>query len=147
MAKKRKRKSYESPMRLIRQSVEFCAKDEWPIVPPYIRGIYVLYYDHSSGRKKTFDVVYVGMARVGIRGRLAAHARNKADLWTHFSLFEVWENVRDREIEELEGLLRHIYRRDARANSLNTQKLYGRARSVRAKTITDLTPPRTKTKP
>jgi hypothetical protein len=53
-----------------------------------------------------------------------AHARSEAkrDLWTHFSVFEVFDNVRGEEIEELEGLLRHIYRRDARANRLNVQR-------------------------
>src|SRR5690349_10190103 len=70
-------------------------------------------------RPGRFDVVYVGLSRSGVRARLRAHARVKSDLWTHFSLFEVFDNVRDEEIEELEGLLRQIYRMDSRANRLN----------------------------
>ena len=56
-----------------------------------------------SGRRR-FDVVYVGMAsRGGIRARLKNHRRKKAGLWTHFSVFEVWENIRDEEVRELGG--------------------------------------------
>jgi hypothetical protein len=73
-----------------------------------------------------YDFVYVGMGRgkVGVRSRLRAHMRHKGDLWTHFSVFEVWENIRDEEIAELEGLFRHLYQYDSKANSLNKQKGY-----------------------
>ncbi len=66
-----------------------------------------------------------------------SHARSesKRDLWTHFSVFEVWENVRGEEIEELEGLLRHIYRRDSRANRLNAQRAFAKLRRVRSKRL------------
>lgn len=72
-----------------------------------------------------------------MKGRLRSHARSKKkrDLWTHFSFFEVFDNVRGEEIEELEGLLRHIYRRDSRANRLNTQKAYAKLGRVRSKEI------------
>jgi hypothetical protein len=36
-------------------------------------------------------------------------------------VFEVWDNVRDEEVVELEGLFRHNYRRDTRAGRLNIQ--------------------------
>jgi hypothetical protein len=36
-------------------------------------------------------------------------------------VFEVWDNVRDEEVVELEGLFRHIYPRDTRADRLNIQ--------------------------
>ena len=64
--------------------------------------------------KTYYDVVYVGMATQGIRGRLESHVKRKGDLWTHFSAFEVWDNIRDEEIVELEGLFRHLYRKDSR---------------------------------
>lgn len=44
------------------------------------------------------------------------------DLWSHFSVFEVWDNIRNEEIAELEGLFRHIYKRDAQANRLNVMR-------------------------
>ena len=67
----------------------------------------------------------------GIRGRLKIHRRNKAGLWTHCSIFEVWNNVRDDEIIELEGLFRHIYKKDSRANKLNKQRGFKKLNMVR----------------
>ena len=43
----------------------------------------------------------------------------------------VWDNIRDEEIIELEGLFRHFYRKDSRANQLNVQKSFKKAMEVR----------------
>jgi hypothetical protein len=48
-----------------------------------------------------------------------------------FFAFEVWDNILDEEVTELEGLLRHIYRYDPEANKLNIQKGLKKARRVR----------------
>ena len=95
----------QSPLRLIKRSSEYIA----------------------------LDVVYVGMTlggKGGIRGRLKGHRRKKLGLWTHCSIYEVWENVRDDEIIELEGLFRHIYRYDSRANSLNMQRGFRKLKKI-----------------
>ena len=100
-------------------------------------GIYVLYdYD---GKQNKYNVVYVGMARVGIRGRLWSHARSltKQNLWSHFSAFEVWDNIRDEEIAELEGLFRHIYRRDSQAMVLNKQRGYKQLKKISYKKLSE----------
>ena len=80
-------------------------------------------------------MVYVGMAwagrRGGIRGRLARHAAAKEG-WTHFSVFEVWDNIRNEEVAELEGLFRQIYRRDQRANRLNAQRSFKKMKRIPA---------------
>jgi hypothetical protein len=78
-------------------------------------------------------VVYVGLSSTGVRGRLRSHrnSRAKAQAWSHFSVFEVWENVLDAEIAELEGLFRQVYRRDTKANRLNVQKTYRPLRRAR----------------
>ena len=114
----------QSDLRLIRRCAEFIPKTEIKSFPRGLRGIYVLY--KRNRRNDHYNVVYVGMAsagrRGGIRGRLWSHFQKKGGLWTHFSLFEVWDNIRDDEVRELEGLFRHLYRRDARANSLNVQR-------------------------
>jgi hypothetical protein len=95
-----------------------------------------------AGAQK-FDVQYVGMAsagnRRGLRGRLSSHAKSKkkADLWSHFSVYEVWDNIRDDEIRELEGLFRHIYREDARASALNVQRGFKKVRLVRQNNLQD----------
>ncbi len=98
-----------------------------------MRGIYALL--RWRPRLRQYDVVYVGMARRGVKARLRSHARTKRDLWTHFSIFEVFDNVRGEEIEEFEGLLRHIYRRDSRSNRLNAQKSFAKLRRVRTRSF------------
>jgi len=98
--------------------------DEILRFPRGVRGIYVLY--KYRPRIKKYDVVYVGMTTAGngggVRGRLRNHKRRKAGMWTHCSVYAVWDNIRDEEIVELEGLFRHLYRFDSKANALNVQK-------------------------
>ena len=124
----------ESPLRLIVRSAEFIPKADLSHLPRRLRGIYVLYL--KNGEASKFDVQYVGMAtagrRGGIRGHLAAHekSKRKRELWTHFSVFQVWDNIREEEIVELEGLFRHIYRHDSAANRLNIQRGFKKARLI-----------------
>jgi hypothetical protein len=127
----------ESELRLVRRIAEFITKDEVRLLPRSLRGIYVLYKRRLDHGREKYDVLYVGMAaagrRGGMRGRLMSHARSKrkGKLWTHFSAFEVWDNIRDDEVAELEGLFRHIYRKDSNANALNIQRGFKKTRSVR----------------
>ena len=120
-----------SALRLIKQSAEFKSIDEVANVPRHHRGLYVLYKRRKKGGKEYFDVVYVGMARTGIYGRLFSHTKSKHREWTHFSAFEVWDNVSDEEIVELEGLFRHLYSRDSKANGLNKQRKFHKIAKVR----------------
>jgi hypothetical protein len=127
----------ESPLRLIKRVAEFKPKADLKLLPRMLRGIYVLYQQRVSRGRQWFDVQYVGMAaagtRRGLRGRLDSHARSKrkGKLWTHFSVYEVWENIRNEEDAELEGLFRHIYRKDRRASALNIQRGFKKIRSAR----------------
>ncbi|HTQ31022.1 MAG TPA: hypothetical protein VMI53_07415 [Opitutaceae bacterium] len=113
----------QSPLRLIKRCAEFIASAEIDVLPRGLRGIYVLYQEKGKNR---YNVVYVGMARAGrrggIRGRLRIHRRKKQNLWSHCSVYEVWDNIRDEEVIELEGLFRHIYKYDDSASKLNTQR-------------------------
>ena len=132
-------------LRLIRRSFELAPQSEVLHVPYGTRGMYVLYRGYRSRSaadrgKQHFDVVYVGIAAgstIGVRGRLQAHRRHKGEAWTHFSVFEVHENIRDDEVLELEGLFRHIYRYDARANRLNVAKRYAPLTRVRQRAQSD----------
>jgi len=125
-----------SELRLIKNCVEFIHQDNVENVPRRTRGLYVLFKYRS--RLDKYDVVYIGMAggekKAGIGGRLRAHKKNKGDLWTHFSVFEVWDNIREDEIRELEGIFRHIYREDTRANRLNIQRSFKKLSKIRRKT-------------
>jgi hypothetical protein len=60
----------------------------------------------------------------GVKGRLQNHRKTKPKFWTHFSVYEVWDNITREQVEELVGLFRHIYRHDANASKLNVQKSY-----------------------
>jgi hypothetical protein len=118
---------------LFKNVMEYRAASEIEAVPNNTRGIYVLY---KAGFGKRKSVVYIGMARgqkSGAKGRLKAHRRHKADLWTHFSVFEVWDNITRDQVQELEGMFRHIYRHDPKANRLNVQKSYRPLVKVRRK--------------
>jgi hypothetical protein len=121
-----------SEMKLIKRCAEFLPRSKIKNIPPYRRGIYALL--RYRPRLDLFDVVYIGMAggeKAGIRGRLRSHRRRKGDLWTHFSIYEVWDNIREEEIQELEGIFRHIYRLDTRANRLNRQRTFKKLRKIR----------------
>ena len=121
----------QSPLRLIKRSSEYIPLDDINLIPRGLRGIYVLY--NRRPKLKTYDVVYVGMTlggKGGLRGRLKGHRRKKVGLWTHCSIFEVWDNIRNDEIVELEGLFRYIYRYDSRANKLNKQRGFKKLKMV-----------------
>ena len=125
-----------SPLRLIKHPMEFVPKADIKRVPNRTPGIYVLCkYQRPSD---SHNVVYVGMSRGeknGIASRLLSHRRSKGNLLTHSSAFEVWDNIRTEEVEELEGLFRHLHRHDSRANSLNKQRSYKPLDRVRKQSV------------
>lgn len=128
----------QSPSFWFKNSMEFIPAAEIGKVPKLVRGIYVLYQQGDT--KREMDVVYVGMARgesSGCKGRLLKHSQEKKDLWTHFSVFEVWDNITKQQIEELEGLFRHLYRFDRQANALNTQRHHAPLAKIRRKRTED----------
>lgn len=121
-----------SKLRLIQHRAEFLPLEKATSIPKGIRGIYALLkINRKKGRADKFDVVYIGMSRTGIRSRLRDHTARKKGLWTHFSVYSVWPNIWDGEIEELEGLFRAIYRKDTKANSIAVQKGFAALRGVR----------------
>ena len=137
----------ESPLRLIRRRREYIPVADVHLLPPRLRGIYVLYRHVSArtARRSRYEVVYVGMATTGgIRGRLRSHRRSKRDLWTHCSVFEVWDNIRDEEVAELEGLFRHLYQHDSAASALNKHRSFKAMKRVEP---IELSAPRRQPKP
>jgi hypothetical protein len=108
-------------MRFIKSALEYRSIDDIRNIPLGLRGIYALY----KKRGVAFDVVYIGMSGKNssgsIKARILSHGRSIKKDWTHFSYYEMWDNVTDREIREIEGMFRQIYRFDSRANMHNTQ--------------------------
>lgn len=135
-----------SELKLVKRCVEFCEIDELREIPSNTRGIYVLFKRSRRFDKRLkkwrdkYDVVYIGMARgttSGAHSRLYAHSKSKKGAWTHFSLFEVWDNITEAEVAELEGLFRHIYRKDTKANPLNEQRGFKKLKTVGKKKLAE----------
>lgn len=129
-----------SDLKLIKRCAEWRPKNEYKEVPAGTRGIYTLLKRRRERGKERFDVVYIGLSagtRQGVRRRLRSHANStrKSKLWDHFSLFEVWDNITEAEIKELEGLFRHIYRKDSQANRINKHKAYRKLYKIRVNRI------------
>ena len=122
-------KSSVSALRLFKRRQEFVPVEEIDSLPRGMRGIYVLFKHRPRVRR--FDVVYVGMAAEGgVRPRLRSHRARKKGLWTHCSVFEVWDNITHAEVKELEGIFRHIYRKDSRAARLNVHRSFARMKKL-----------------
>ncbi len=114
-----------APLSMIKRFDEFRPLKDKKYIPPNTRGIYVLLKQERS----SFNVIYVGMAggdKTGIHGRLDNHSRSKRKKgkWSHFSIFEVHDNINRETIQELEGLFRHIYRKDSQSQQFNRQKKF-----------------------
>jgi len=74
--------------RLIQRKQEYIRKSDIDLLPrDKARGIYVLY--KYARKTDSYNVVYVGMSRSGIRGRLMKHRQFKAKYWTHASVYSV----------------------------------------------------------
>jgi hypothetical protein len=95
---------------LFKNYVEHVPKEEKidKFVPRLARGIYILF--NEVGDKK-MNVVYIGRSTVGekqgVGARLVTHKREKKG-WSHYSVFEVWQNLSNEIIEELEALILHF---------------------------------------
>jgi len=128
-----------NPLHLVEKCAIHRSIEEIDSIKEKLRGIYVLY--NYRRRSKKYDVVYLGMAaagnRSGIKGRLKRHRKRKAGLWTHFSIYKVWDNIPDQEVEELEGLFRYIYRKDSRANRLNKQRGYKKLKDIQKNNLSE----------
>jgi hypothetical protein len=119
----------QAPLKLIKRCRLHLKRGDWKI-PPVTRGIYVLYREGlGRGKNKTYEVFYIGVggisknAHTGIGGRVKHHhkSESKRDLWTHYSLFEVHDNVSREEILELESLFLWIFGSDPRIKLANVQ--------------------------
>jgi len=107
-----------------RRYAEFVPRAKLSFLPRKKRGVYALLKESKKG--KTYDVVYVGLAagpKASIRSRLRIHDKKKGG-WTHYTAFEVWPNIPTSVIQELEGIFRHMYRKDTRVNALNVQRKF-----------------------
>ncbi len=136
----------QSPLRLVKGCRLYERRGDWGPIPPITRGLYVLYKTRpgANGRQPIFEVTYIGVggisktAKSGIGGRIKGHHKSKSG-WSHYSFFEVHDNVSREEILELEGLLLHIFRDDPRIKLANVQfgsKTFEALSKQRARSLT-----------
>lgn len=79
-----------------------------------VKGLYALL--NRKGR-----VVYVGKSGWSTSRRLQDHAKERDKHWTQFSIYQVHDNIPERAIRELEGLLLDLYK-DGEVNQYNKQE-------------------------
>ena len=68
--------------------------------------------------KELFDVIYVGVGgtgqRSGVGARIWTHKNDgKKPTWSHYSVFEVHDNISGDEILELERFLLEVFKSDS----------------------------------
>ena len=126
----------QAPLRLVKRWQRYRPRGEWSAVPRDTRGFYVLYANvrPKTGRVKQADVTYIGISGLGkgsgIRSRLRRHNQRKRG-WTHFSFFEVHDNITGDEIRELEAMLLQIFQHDSRVGLSNVETGSRKFRQVR----------------
>jgi len=122
-----------SELKLIKRCVEFCEIEEISNIPSNTRGIYVLFKHRKKIDRATrtwndrYDVVYIGMAggaRTGAYGRLNSHRKSKKGEWTHFSIFEVWDNITESRGGGVGRPISPYLSKRHKANRLNEQRSF-----------------------
>jgi hypothetical protein len=113
----------QSALRIVKRWKRYEPRENYRDVPAMTRGFYVLYENHKAGNE--YEVRYIGIGGLGgksaIASRIKSHHRRKPD-WTHFSYFEVHDNISAGEIREMEQLLLAIFADDSRIRLTNIQK-------------------------
>jgi hypothetical protein len=103
------------------------------------QAIYVLYQEVDVAGT-VMDVVHIG-ACSGNEGDVKnclIHHRSRGDIsWSHFSVFAFREWVPTKDIKELAGLFRHIYRKDLYARSASVAKAYKPLSRIKNRKVID----------
>ena len=85
---------------------EYVPLTEVADLPKGMRGIYALYQEDGVSK----NLMYVGMTAGGAKGRLGRHSGGKkTGLWSHCSVFEVWDNITEEQIDEKAVEDRNLY--------------------------------------
>jgi hypothetical protein len=112
----------QAALRIVKRWKRYEPREKYRDVPAMTRGFYVLYGKKGKSR---YEVRYIGVGGLGnksaIASRIRSHHKRKLD-WTHFSYFEVHDNISADEIREIEQLLLAIFADDARIRLTNILK-------------------------
>ena len=100
---------------LVRRAIEYRPSACILQVPPNMTALYVLY--SYNGASRHMNVRYVGYAS-GQRGNDARsmlrsqHTLN-GSMWSHFSVYELWDHFQKDDAAAVEALFEHVYRDDS----------------------------------
>lgn len=122
-----------SELRLLKRAAIHWPKSDVGRIPDNTRGLYFLYDQQDD----FMNVIYIGIARgikTGIKRRIKTHSRSTRMKWTHFSAYEVHDNISESEIKELEAFFLTAYAKDAHANKQNLQRGDKKLRGIRDET-------------
>jgi hypothetical protein len=100
---------------LVRYEMEFLPASEIMQIPGNIKALFALYAYDSELRN--FNVMYIGYANNEggntIRSLLKEQERLNGRMWSHFSVYELWDYIQKDDQRAVDMLFKQIYRRDA----------------------------------
>jgi len=100
---------------LVRREIEYRSSSCIMQVPPNMTALYVLYSNSSNSRH--MNVRYVGYASSqsgsDARSMLQQHYKLNARMWSHFSVYELWDYFQKDDAAAVKALFEHIYRHDS----------------------------------
>lgn len=100
---------------LVRHEIEYLPTRCVTQLPSNMTALYVLYsYDNES---RHMNVCYVGYANHqngdDARSMLQLQHRLNGRMWSHFSVYELWDHFQKDDAKAVDALFNHVYRRDS----------------------------------
>jgi len=108
---------------LVRREIEFQPSSRIMRLPPNMTALYVLYaYDSES---RHMNVRYVGYAsnQNGDDARSMLWQQHKLNgrMWSHFSVYELWDHFQKGDTRAVEALFDQVYRHDSHLKAYLTR--------------------------
>jgi len=104
---------------LVKLEIEFQPSGSIMRVPPNLTALYVLYSHDSESRH--MNVRYVGYANSqsgeDARSMLWQQHKLNGRMWSHFSVYELWDHFQKDDTRAVETLFDHVYRHDSHLKS------------------------------
>jgi hypothetical protein len=100
---------------LVRHEIEYQPSRYIMQIPPNFTALYVLYAYDSETRH--MNVRYVGYADKqsgdDVRDMLLQQQKLNGRMWSHFSVYELWDYFQKDDTKAVETLFEHVYRHDS----------------------------------
>lgn len=104
---------------LVRYEMEYQPTSQIQLVPSGIKALIVLYSYNKE--PEYFNVKYIGYADGKgfntARAILSEQQQLNGRMWSHFSVYELWDHLQKNDDYAVNELFRQIYRRDSHSRS------------------------------